>query len=271
MRWTHCFAPALALAIALPAATATAQVTQQQTQQQQQTQDPQRPDARVDQQRTGQYEVVRADRIIGQTIRDRNDQRLGRIDDLAINTEDKKVAYAVVTRGGMWGIGGERVALAWDEVRPDHEARVVRLDEQRLQQARRIETGQTWPVNIGDGPVGTAGAAPEHRVLPMSNIIGMDVHNKQGESLGRIDDVVLNRDGSLNYAVIAHGGFLGIGDNYIAVPWDRLTLDAQRQGAVMDVTRDQLDRTERFEYRDGAWPNRVNWPFGGGDAGRDRR
>jgi sporulation protein YlmC with PRC-barrel domain len=259
MKWTQTLAPALVLTLAIPAVAA-AQAT---TTQQPATQQP--PAERQMESR----DVIRADRIIGQTVRDRNDQRLGRLDDLALDTQERKIAYAVVTRGGMWGIGGEQVALPWNDVQADHDARVVRLDEQRIQQARRLETGQTWPATIGDTPVGTAGTAPEHRVLPMSNVIGMDVHNRQGERLGRIDDVVLNRDGSLNYAVVAYGGFLGINDNHVAVPFDRLTFDAERQGAVLDVTRENLENAPRFDYRSGAWPNRVEWPFGAAD--RDRR
>jgi sporulation protein YlmC with PRC-barrel domain len=253
MKCTYYLAPALALALALPAA-AHAQVTQQQAQETHQQ------DAQLRAERQDAHSVLRADRIMGQTVRDRNDNRVGRIDDLAFDTQEKKVAYAVVTRGGMWGIGGEQVAIAWDEVRPDQAARVVRIEEQRVAQARRIDRGQTWPTTIGEGPVGTAGAAPEHRMLPLSNIIGMDVHNRQGERLGRIDEIVLNRDGSVNYAVIAHGGFLGIGDNHVAVPWDRLTLDAERQGAVMDTTREQLEHAPRFDYRSDSWPATVTWP-----------
>jgi sporulation protein YlmC with PRC-barrel domain len=264
MKWTQTLAPALAFTLAMPALAAAQATTTQQPPAQQPP-----AERQVQQDTQARTDVLRADRIIGQTVRDRNDERLGRIDDLALDIQERTIVYAVVTRGGMWGIGGERVALPFNEVQPDHDARVVRLDDQRLQQARRLETGQTWPATIGQGPVGTAGAAPEHRVLPMSNVIGMDVHNKQGERLGRIDDVVLNRDGSLNYAVIAHGGFLGIGDNHVAVPFDRLTFDAERQGAVLDVTRDNLENARRFEYRDGTWPNRVDWPFGTTD--RDRR
>jgi sporulation protein YlmC with PRC-barrel domain len=263
MKWTQTVIPAVAFSLAIPAFAA-AQAT---TTQQPATQQP--PAERQVQETQQRTDILRADRIIGQTVRDRGDQRLGRIDDLALDVQERKIAYVVMTRGGMWGIGGERVALPFDQIQPDHDARVVRLDEQRMQQARRIETGQTWPATIGEGPVGTAGAAPEHRVLPMSNVIGMDVHNRQGERLGRIDDVTLNRDGSLNYAVIAYGGFLGIGDNHVAVPFDRLTFDAERQGAVLDVTRDSLEAAPRFEYRDGTWPNRVDWPFGTTD--RDRR
>jgi sporulation protein YlmC with PRC-barrel domain len=264
MNWTQTLAPALAFTLAMPALAAAQATTTQQP-------PTQRPPAerQVQQDTQARGEILRADRLMGQTVRDRGGERLGRLDDLALDVQERKVAYAVVTRGGVWGIGGERVALPWNEVQADHAARVVRLDEQRLQQARRIETGQTWPATIGEGPVGTAGAAPEHRVLPMSTVIGMDVHNRQGERLGRIDDVTLNRDGSLNYAVIAYGGFLGIGDNHVAVPFERLAFDAERQGAVLDVTRENLEGAPRFEFRNDTWPNRAEWPFGTAD--RDRR
>jgi sporulation protein YlmC with PRC-barrel domain len=260
MKWTHCLAPALAFALVVPGASALAQTGQPQPRPQEQPRQEPRMDQRTDEQ--AQHDIIRADRIIGQTVRDRQDQRLGRINDLALDIQEKRIAYAVVTRGGLWGIGGEDVAVPWQQIQPDPAARVVRLQDQQLEQARRIETGQAWPARIGEGPVGTAGAAPEHRVLPMSNVVGMDVHNKQGERLGRIDEVVIQRDGSLSYAVIAHGGFLGMGDNFVAVPWDRLTLDAQRQAAVLDVNREQLDGAKRFEQRE-RWPTRVDWPFGG--------
>jgi sporulation protein YlmC with PRC-barrel domain len=263
MKRGYCLAPALAFALMVPPAIAVAQTpAAQQPQPQQPTpeqQEPRKDQARVD---PAQPEIIRADRIIGQAVRDRQDQRLGRINDLALNLKEGKIEYALVTRGGVWGIGGEDVAVSWQQIQPDPAAQVVRIDEQQLQQAKRIDTGQPWPMGAGEGPVGTAGTAPQHQVLPMSNIVGMDVHNKQGERLGRIDDVAIARDASLSYAVIAHGGFLGVGDNYVAVPWDRLTLDAQRQAAVLDTTREQLDKARRFEHRE-RWPARVDWPFGG--------
>ncbi len=291
MKLKHCVMPALALSLIVAPVSVAAQTAgqeQPQTQQPQPQPEPQQPrqpeqqpqqpttqpraeqpraeERKADERRdtaAQQHEIVRADRVIGQTVRDRQDQNIGRINDLALNVKENRIAYAVVTRGGVWGIGGEDVAVSWKEIQPDQQARVVRLDEQRLQQARRIDTGQAWPMDIGQGPVGTAGAAPDHQMLPMSNVIGMDVHNKQGESLGRIDDVAIRHDGEIAYAVIAHGGFLGMGDNYVAIPWDKLTMDAQRQGAVVDVTRQQFEAAPRFEHRD-RWPNRVDWQAGGG-------
>jgi sporulation protein YlmC with PRC-barrel domain len=296
MRLKHCLAPALAAALMLPVSVGAQEAGQQHGQpgQQQETQRPaDRQDQGTDQQRrddqratqdqqrregevagqdqqrdarmqAGQHNIFRGDRLIGQAVRDRADERVGRVNDLAVNVRENKVAYAVVTRGGMWGIGGDDVQVPFEQLQPDHEARVVRIDAQQLQQARQIDRTQGWPATIGgDGPVGTAGAAPQHDVLPMSNLIGMDVHNNQGERLGSIDDIAIRRDGSLGYAVIAHGGFMGFGDNYVAVPWDRLKLDAQRQGAVLDTNREQFERAQRFEYRDRGetWPERVDWPF----------
>lgn len=254
MMWKHWLASTLTVALVAAPSAAVAQAAGQQQQPQPQKQGQQTPEQ--------QQGVLRADRLIGQTIRDSGNDRLGRIEDLGLNIKDGRIAYVVVNRGGMWGMGGETVALPWQQLQPNQAERAVRLDKTQLQQARRIDTSRAWPAKIGDEPVGTTGAATQHAVVPVSNIIGMDVLNKQGEQLGRIDEVAIGRDGAVSYAVIAHGGFLGVGDKYVAVPWDRLTVDAQRETAVIDVARDRLDAAKAFD-RD-RWPARVDWPFGVG-------
>jgi uncharacterized protein YrrD len=106
----------------------------------------------------------------------------------------------------------------------------------------------------------------------MSNVVGMEVNNRQGNRLGTIHDVAIERDGSVAYAVISYGGFLGMGDNHVAVPWDRLSMDRERESLLLDVTEQQLEQAQqqqRFgERREDAWPNRVDWPFGAGGANR---
>lgn len=260
MKWKYALAPALAFALATPAVSAqtTGQPPPRQAQQ----------EPKAEQRTHERSEVVRADRLIGQTVRDRQDERLGRINDLALNLADGKIAYVVVNRGGRWGIGGEEVVMPWQQVRPDHESRTVRIEEQQLQQARRIDTSRNWPERAEDVAVGTTGTdepratAATHRVVPMSNVVGMEVRNSQNEQIGRIEDLAIGRDGSVSYAVISYGGFLGMGDNRVAVPWDRLTINAERESARLDVTEEQLERAPRFEDRDN-WPARVDWPFGG--------
>src|SRR5690606_39410225 len=44
------------------------------------------------------------------------------------------------------------------------------------------------------------------------------------------------------YALADIGGFLGIGANTIAIPWDRLTIDAELEQFVLAATQEQLEQ-----------------------------
>jgi sporulation protein YlmC with PRC-barrel domain len=328
------FLPAAAVAQTAPQPQQQEQRDQDQQRDQQRTQDQQRQDQqrtqdqqRQDQQRAGQQHdqqratdqrrdgdlVLRADRLIGQRVYARGEERVGRIDDLALNVNNNRIEHVVVSRGGVFGLGAEQVAVRWNQIQPDRQERVVRFQgtEAELQQARRIDAGAGWPMGTtgdrdADRPVGTAGedrrddqrtqdrqADQQQRdqqarqqgqqrdqarqqdqqrdfeglgrnMVSVSRIIGTDVRNQQGERLGQIEDITLKQDGSINYAVITHGGFLGMGGNQVAVPWDRLQVNAQQERIVLNVSRQQLEQAPRFEARDGMWPGNVNWPFGDG-------
>ncbi len=53
-----------------------------------------------------------------------------------------------------------------------------------------------------------------------SQLIGMNIQNEQGKSLGEINDLVLDANsGKIRYAAVTYGGFLGVGDKLFAVPW----------------------------------------------------
>jgi sporulation protein YlmC with PRC-barrel domain len=52
------------------------------------------------------------------------------------------------------------------------------------------------------------------------DIIGANVRNAQNESIGSVSDLILDQNGQLKGAVISVGGFLGIGDKKVAVPWN---------------------------------------------------
>src|SRR5215510_14826548 len=76
-------------------------------------------------------------------------------------------------------------------------------------------------------------AAKDERadIYRASKIIGADVENPQGEKLGDIKDVVFDPEtGRVRYAVLAFGGFLGLGEKYFAVPCTALTSKAGEKG-----------------------------------------
>lgn len=86
-----------------------------------------------------------------------------------------------------------------------------------------------------------------------SKIIGTNVRNKQGDKIGDIEDIVLDRNGNVAYAVVSTGGFLGIGDRLHAVPWKALQVQSNEDFLVLDIDRKRLQAAPGFASK--AWPN----------------
>jgi hypothetical protein len=81
-------------------------------------------------------------------------------------------------------------------------------------------------------------------------LIGTQVVNAADESLGEINDVLLAADGRLKAAVVGVGGFLGIAERDVAVPWDALAVSRDDDEDLLlrlDVSREQLEAAPDFE------------------------
>jgi len=73
----------------------------------------------------------------------------------------------------------------------------------------------------GSAPVGFLTALPPGASL-LSGVIGTEVIGSDIRRLGRIDDVVLDRNGTVAAVVIGTGGLLGLGEKKVAVPYEAL-------------------------------------------------
>jgi sporulation protein YlmC with PRC-barrel domain len=77
--------------------------------------------------------------------------------------------------------------------------------------------------------------------IQASRVIGTSVYNTAGESIGTVEDVMLDKTSNgIMFAVIGFGGFLGIGEKYHAVPWSVLDYQEQKGGYVVPFTTEQL-------------------------------
>lgn len=75
----------------------------------------------------------------------------------------------------------------------------------------------------------------------LESVLGLDARSSTGENMGRIVDVIVDRDGQVRAAIIDFGGFLGVGSRKIAVDWRSLHFDPKKAGAVVvSLTKDQL-------------------------------
>ncbi|HVC94496.1 MAG TPA: PRC-barrel domain-containing protein [Pirellulales bacterium] len=87
---------------------------------------------------------------------------------------------------------------------------------------------------------------------------GMKVKNKEGEDLGKIDDLVIELDdGQVSYAALSFGGLLGVGNKLFAIPWSALEVktgkDAKDKYFVLGVDKERLKKAPGFDK--GHWPD----------------
>jgi len=93
-----------------------------------------------------------------------------------------------------------------------------------------------------------------------SGLIGMDVRNPQNEKLGDIKDIVLDlHSGKVAYTVLSVGGFLGIGDKYIAVPPSEFTVAPDGRNLILNADKAKIQSAPGFAKND--WPdiNNPSW------------
>jgi sporulation protein YlmC with PRC-barrel domain len=72
-------------------------------------------------------------------------------------------------------------------------------------------------------------------------VIGTDVNDPSGSKIGKIEDVVLDKESSnIMFAVVGFGGFLGMAEKYHPIPWESLSYDEDQGAYVVNFTRAQL-------------------------------
>ena len=80
-----------------------------------------------------------------------------------------------------------------------------------------------------------------------SKIIGASVVNDAGDTVGKVDDVIIGEAGKSPFVVLAVGGFLGIGDKLVVLPYEQLkTMD--RKIVMPGATKDALKDLPTFKY-----------------------
>jgi len=128
-------------------------------------------------------------------------------------------------------------------------------------------TPRSQGAHIVGGEGNTSGPGPE--VMAADTLQGDKVVNHENEELGKIEDIMIDvQRGSVAYAVMSCGGFLGLGDKLFAIPWSALTLDADRHCFVLDADKERFEKAPGFDkdrwpsMADTAWASRIHEYYG---------
>jgi sporulation protein YlmC with PRC-barrel domain len=98
-------------------------------------------------------------------------------------------------------------------------------------------------------------------VHPAGKIMNMDVRNSKNESLGHIEDCVINlKDGKAVYVVMARGQVLGLGGTMFAIAPEALSLAANGEYLMLNATNADFENAKGFDQN--SWPSQPDRRWG---------
>ncbi|MGE4063977.1 MAG: PRC-barrel domain-containing protein [Rhodospirillaceae bacterium] len=109
------------------------------------------------------------------------------------------------------------------------------------------ETARVTPAPATTPTVRPAVTGPMPGEMNLAGFIGRDVKNAKGETIGEIDEVLLDGSGRVDAVIVTVGGFMGLGGRDVALKWSDLRLNNGGRDVVVDMTEMQLQQMP--EYR----------------------
>jgi sporulation protein YlmC with PRC-barrel domain len=215
--------------------------------------------------------------IVGKKIENSQGKNLGNIEEVVIDAATGDVAYAVLAFGGFLGLGEKLFALPWSALKQStSDTFTVPLTEEQIKKAPGFDRAD-WPsmeekhwgdmihAYYGQPPYWTKRLPAEEardesqqvtpRLVHSSHILRSEVMNPEGQSLGNIEDVVLNaRTGKVVYAVLSFGEFLNLGGKWFAIPWRALKSSSGFGTFTLEVQKEKLVDAPGFDGCDRAIP-----------------
>jgi sporulation protein YlmC with PRC-barrel domain len=82
----------------------------------------------------------------------------------------------------------------------------------------------------------------------MADVIGMEIRNAKDESLGTVDDIIFDpKSNNISYIVVSRGGFLGMGEDHVAVPWKSLRATPGMNMLVLPVSEEVMEQAPKVD------------------------
>jgi hypothetical protein len=103
----------------------------------------------------------------------------------------------------------------------------------------------------------------QHALVASDRVEGTVVRRLNGDKIGTIQRVMIDKiSGNVAYAVLSFGGFLGVGEKHLPIPWAKLKYDPTQQAYVVAISEDELAKAPSY-----AADKQFDW----GDRSEERR
>jgi sporulation protein YlmC with PRC-barrel domain len=111
-----------------------------------------------------------------------------------------------------------------------------------------LVTGAAWAQGPTPPAPGASPAVADAVLLRSKALFEYRVKSPQGEDLGKIEEVMIDMEaGRVAYAVLSFGGFLGLGNKWVPVPWDAVALRPDEKALLLHIDKDKLQKAPNFE------------------------
>ena len=103
----------------------------------------------------------------------------------------------------------------------------------------------------------------QHALVASDRVEGTVVRRLSGEKIGTIQRVMIDKiSGNVAYAVLSFGGFLGLGEKHLPIPWQRLKYDTTSESYQVSISDAELAKAPSY-----AADQEFDW----GDRSEERR
>ena len=103
----------------------------------------------------------------------------------------------------------------------------------------------------------------QHALVASDRVEGTVVRRLSGEKIGTVQRVMIDKiSGNVAYAVLSFGGFLGLGEKHLPIPWQRLKYDTTSESYQVSISDAELAKAPSY-----AADQEFDW----GDRSEERR
>jgi sporulation protein YlmC with PRC-barrel domain len=96
-------------------------------------------------------------------------------------------------------------------------------------------------------------SSDQGQLARVSDVTGTNVKNSKGENLGEIENLMIDTSsGRIAYAVIGYGGVVGMGEKYVAVPWQSVQWAPSQSVAMVNADKSTFDS---LAFTGDKWPD----------------
>lgn len=208
--------------------------------------------------------VVKSSALAGTDVFGADGDDLGEVSHALVDAEGN-IRYVVFDVGGFLGVGERVVAVPWGsfQVVPDDTRPHLAYSGTQAELEAMPEMAD---IDLGGGQIDANGTDYNGLVSLGQTITDFNVVDAAGNDLGEVEDFILDLNaGQARYGLVDFGGFLGVAENTVAVPFQEMVILAGEDGEPndtafqLDVTEETLRSAPLFD-EDGwtTWPDAAN-------------